>query len=341
MMGESLRNRPKITLGAVQKACGRQLVRMLVAAAIVTSGMPAAAQHTAARDTAAREDSQPSAAQPAPESTQPAAVGDDATRAAPLAASAAGEAALDERAQRHWGSGMAYLDEDNYAKALEAFEKAYELSGRPRVLLAIAVTHERRGDLGQAIATLDEYLRLAPTADNAESIRAHRDELQAQHDEQLQRMSDAKKVEGTGADTGKTRVVPRAVDGSSPSGEATHDPRVSRRSDTLKWTAFGVGVASGVAATVSGLLALKKYEELDDGCGGAGFCTERDTQTGRTMAWVSTVLTGVAVAGLGVGVWLTLDEPDGPDPRRNAAQRVHVGLAYRPSGLTSEVSWSF
>src|SRR5690606_12982059 len=96
-----------------------------------------------------------------------------------LQSSGGGEAALDERAQRHWGSGMAYLDEDDYPKALEAFEKAFELTGRPRILLAIAVTHERRGDLGQAIATLDEYLRLAPTADNAASIRAHRDELQA------------------------------------------------------------------------------------------------------------------------------------------------------------------
>lgn len=338
MMGESLRKKPKIGLGAahglvVAQLLTAPLLRLLVAqqlrrvaplanalvvVSVLMSAGPALAQPTQlAQPTAQRETVEP-------------------VERTPLAANADGEAALDERAQRHWGSGMAYLDEDNYAKALEAFEKAYELSGRPRILLAIAVTHERRGDLGQAIATLDEYLRLAPTADNSASIRAHRDELQAQHDEQVQSMNDAKKdeVKTTRADESVARATPEKQTGSvglPPRDTGAEDPA------TWRWTAFGVGVASGVAATVSGLLAWKKYDELERGCGGAGYCTDQETQTGRTMAVVSTVLTGVSVLGLGVGLWLSFDGPESSEP----TQPVHVGVAYRPSGLTSEVSWSF
>jgi tetratricopeptide (TPR) repeat protein len=317
MMGESLRKKPAVTAGAVQKVCALQLLHAFVAASLLTYATPALAQGPASE--AVRE----------PETSTP------------LAANASGEAALDERAQRHWGSGMAYLDEGDYAKALEAFDKAFALSGRPRILLAIAVTHERRGDLGHAIASLDEYLRLAPNANNAASIRTHRDELQAQHDEQLQHMSDAKHDEGKTAGTTKPALVPSTSERSGASLDATQDPRSSQTSSTLRWTAFGVGIASGVAATVSGALAWKKYGELEDGCGASGFCSEQEMQTGRTMAWVSTVLSGVAVVGLGVGVWLSLDEPPSPKAKSAATQQVHVGLAYRPSGLTSQVSWSF
>lgn len=318
MMGESLRRKPEFEPGAVHT----QAWRRFVVAALLTSSTPVLAQPT-------------TPAQPNPAE---AAAAEAAPPAAPLAASGAGEAALDERAQRHWGSGMAYLDEDDYTKALEAFEKAYELSGRPRILLAIAVTHERRGDLGQAIVTLDEYLRLAPTADNAESIRAHRDELQAKHDQQLQEMSEAKKDERVIAGP----VIPDGEDGDFQASGAqavpTSDAQERRRS-TLRWTAFGVGVASGVAATVSGLLTMKKYDELQERCD-VGLCSRQDTRTGRTMAWVSTALTGVAVVGLGVGLWLTFDDP-ADTPNAESARQLRVGLAYRPSGLTSEVSWSF
>lgn len=314
MTGESLRNVASMTPGAAhRKAHGKQLLHRAMLASVL--GVFAALTPGEAT------------AQEAPTSDH-----------APLENKAPGDADLDERAQRHWGSGMAYLEEGDYSKALEAFDKAFQLSGRARILLAIAVTHERRGDLGQAMATLDEYLRLAPDADNSEAIRAHRDELQAQHDEQVQRMNDAQREEATVVGT----VESDSASNTQPDSNVGHAaPRNDARgSDALRWTAFGVGVASGVAATVSGVLAWKKHDELEGSCGATGFCSERQTQPARTMAWVSTVLTGVAVAGLGVGIWLTLDPPR-TEAEPHAAQRLYVGLGCRPAGLTSEVSWSF
>jgi Tetratricopeptide repeat len=291
----------------------------IVVCSIVVHSPYAHAQHDAAAD---------SEIPPETSSSSPA-------QTASLDDSAQGEAALDERAQRHWGSGMAYLDEGEFDKALEAFQKAYELSGRPRILLGIAVTHEQRGDLQQAVKTLDQYLRLAPTAKNAAAITTHRDELLARYQEQLRLMHEAKRDESKPAPTGSADPVVTHTEGTR-SPPAPH-PTPTERSPVLKWSALGVGVASGVAATVSGVLAWQTSKDLEETCGSTRSCSQKETEPGRTMALVSTVLTGVAVLGLGVGVWLSLGDEDHP----STDDQLKVGLHYRPSGLTSEVSWRF
>lgn len=249
------------------------------------------------------------------------------------------ESDLDERAQRHWGSGMAYLEENDYAKALEAFEKAYELSGRARILVAIAVAHERRGDLPAAIAALDEYLRLAPTASNATEISELRGELEKKHQAQLRQMREAEHEEEATPSTPPPPVTePPPIEGAGSVDRPDADDPPSSRS-ALKWSALGVGVAAGVAATVSGLLAAQEYDELKTGCGATRSCTELETQTGSTMAWVSTALTGVAAIGLGVGIWLVLDEPS-PSVSPDSGS-VAWGLHCGATGVVSDIRWSF
>lgn len=251
----------------------------------------------------------------------------------------AADSDLDERAQRHWGSGMAYLEENNYDKALEAFQKAYELSGRPRILVAIAVAHERRGDLAAAIAALDEYLRLAPTATNAEEISKLRADLDRKHQQQLREMRDAKRQEQTQPPASdRAASAPGTVGHAGPVESPPVEAHHSNRS-ALKWSALGVGVAAGVAATVSGLLAAQEYDELKAGCGSTQSCIPRETQTGSTMAWVSTALTGVAALGLGVGIWLVLDEP-APSVSPNSGG-VTWGIHGGATGVASDVRWSF
>ncbi|HMJ16431.1 MAG TPA: tetratricopeptide repeat protein, partial [Polyangiaceae bacterium] len=77
-------------------------------------------------------------------------------------AARAQEASADELARRHFESGVAYLQESDYANALKAFEKSYELSKRPEILLNIATVHERQGNLRLAVTTLQQYLATAP-----------------------------------------------------------------------------------------------------------------------------------------------------------------------------------
>ncbi|HVJ21724.1 MAG TPA: hypothetical protein VM686_40245, partial [Polyangiaceae bacterium] len=67
---------------------------------------------------------------------------------------AAQSSSSDEMARRHFESGVAYLEESDYDNSLKAFEKAYELSKRPAILLNIATVQERKGDIAGAVTTL-------------------------------------------------------------------------------------------------------------------------------------------------------------------------------------------
>ena len=86
-------------------------------------------------------------------------------------ARAAAQASSDDLARRHFDSGAAYLQESDYENALKAFEKAYELSKRPAILINIATVEERRGNLDGAIAALRKYLELEPNGEHAETTR--------------------------------------------------------------------------------------------------------------------------------------------------------------------------
>src|SRR5690242_2248315 len=57
------------------------------------------------------------------------------------------QSTADDLAKSHFQSGAAYFEEGDYDNALKAFQKAYELSKRPEILLNIASVRERQSDL--------------------------------------------------------------------------------------------------------------------------------------------------------------------------------------------------
>src|SRR3954469_4123063 len=77
----------------------------------------------------------------------------------------------DDLARRHFDSGVAYLEESDYDNALKAFQKAYELSKRPEILLNIATVHERQGALPSAVAALKGYLEASPQGQHVETVK--------------------------------------------------------------------------------------------------------------------------------------------------------------------------
>src|SRR5258706_7672870 len=77
----------------------------------------------------------------------------------------------DDLARRHFDSGVAYLEESDYDNALKAFQKAYDLSKRPEILLNIATVHERQSDLPSAVASLQAYLEAAPQGEHVETVK--------------------------------------------------------------------------------------------------------------------------------------------------------------------------
>ena len=239
----------------------------------------------------------------------------------------------DARAKRHWHSGMAYLEEGEPTSALAAFNKAYQLSGRPSILLAIAAAHEQRGDLARAIAALRRYLTHASDATKADKVRARIDALQKKYDAELAALRRARE-----RDSGLSTNVQAVQTPKSPSpAGATEASTGTHDSSPLLWTSLAVGTAAAAGAVALGLAANHEYNALESECGGQ--CSAAATAHGRSLALTSTLLTGLAALGFGVGSWLALSEPERPPEQVSWTPKVQVTAS--PWGGHSQVRWGF
>jgi hypothetical protein len=100
---------------------------------------------------------------------------------------------------------------------------------------------------------------------------------------------------------------------------------------------LGVGGLLGGASLVTGLVANAKYNDAEDSCG--PHCSDSRLSGSRTFAITSTVLTGAAVLGVGLGVALLLTtESDGDELGRNAPR---FDVALGPSAAAASAAWSF
>lgn len=76
------------------------------------------------------------------------------------------------------------FEESDYDNALKAFQKAYELSKRPEILLNIATVHERQGALPSAVAALKGYLEASPQGEHVETVKLRIQNLEKRLQEQ-------------------------------------------------------------------------------------------------------------------------------------------------------------
>jgi Tetratricopeptide repeat len=205
----------------------------------------------------------------------------------------------DELARRHFESGAAYFAEAEYEDALKAFRKAYELSNRPEILLNIAVVDERMGRLNEAVEALNEYLLKNPDAPEIETVRLRRDNLakRAETEPQAQTAAEksraGEKSKGADASAGEPGSQPNAAEDTEPK-SPNHVPA---------YVALSLGALTGIGAAITGLGAQAEFHDLEDRCA-TRKCDADDTSSGRAMALSSTVLTGVSIVSVGVGVWL-------------------------------------
>ncbi len=234
----------------------------------------------------------------------------------------------DELARRHFESGAAYFAEAEYEDALKAFIKAYELSNRPQILLNIAVVQERLGNLQGAVDSLDEYLTKNPEDPEVETIRLRRENLQRRLDEQLKQEP---------APAPSPAVPAPEPPRSEPASPATPPPAPPPEPNRVPaYVSLSVGALAGVGAALTGIGANSEYRSLEDEC--SGHCSSEQTNTGKTLALTSTILTGVSVLGLGAGIvlWVTADPAE--DERATSAKLdVNVGS----SGAFASARWRF
>jgi tetratricopeptide (TPR) repeat protein len=232
----------------------------------------------------------------------------------------------DELARRHFDSGAAYLEESDYDNALKAFEKAYELSHRPEILLNIATVQERRGDLAAAISALEQYLQADPNGERAETTRLRLQNLQ----KRLAESPPAAAAPAAAPQAASPPPAPPPAAAPAPPPEPPPKPN-----HVPAYIAFGVGGVGLVTAVVTGIVANSKYQDAKTTC--SPHCSDAQISSAKSLALVSTIATGVAVVGAGVG--LTLFLTSSSSPSASAAPRVR--LAFGPGGPRATASFGF
>lgn len=229
----------------------------------------------------------------------------------------------DDLARRHFESGMAYLEESDYDSAVTAFQKAFELSKRPEILLNLATVHERKSDLDAAIVALQAYLEAAPEGDHVTTVKLRLQNLEKRRGEQRASPTEA-----------PAPLAPAPVPAPSQRPSPTPYPGPSRMPAFIS---LGVGGLFGGGALATGIVAKAKFDDAKNTCGHG--CRDDQVSSSRAFALTSTVLAGAAVLGVGLGVALLLTTPEREVEGAQIAPRWDVALS--PQSAAASAAWTF
>ncbi|RYZ01770.1 MAG: hypothetical protein EOO73_34380 [Myxococcales bacterium] len=241
------------------------------------------------------------------------------------------QSSSDELARRHFESGVAYLEESDYEAAIVAFQKAYDLSKRPEILLNLATVQERKSDPGAALTALRAYLQAAPQGEHVTTVQLRIQNLE-------------KRLREQGASPAAPAPSPppppppaRVESAPAPVLSPPAPPSAARPSRLPAFIALGAGGLLGAGALATGLVAKAKYDDAEETCGHA--CRDDQLSGSRAFALTSTALTGAAALGIGLGVVLLLTTPE---PKTEAA-RLAPGwdVTVSPQAAAASARWTF
>ncbi len=154
------------------------------------------------------------------------------------------QAEKDEQARQAYLRGRELFDAKSFDESAEEFRKAYELSGRPILLLSIASAHERAGRFDLALRTLRDYRPFATDEDVGEvDFRIQSIEGRIQALEQAKSPPEDDK--------------PLVLKKTAPPAEKTSLA-------TVGWVLTGVGVASAITGGVFYALGEQKHRDVAD-----------------------------------------------------------------------------
>lgn len=218
-----------------------------------------------------------------------------------------------ERARAAFREGEQAYYAGRFAEALDRFSLAYELSARAELLYNIGTAHDRLGHGALALRAYREYLDARPEAPNREFVLARIAVLEnpgaAQEPLVGEPGPSGEPEPSSGAesevDEGEGEAGERESGGGAPvSGDlAEHD---SGGPSVAGIALLGTAGAAGIAAVVTGVMALGQRSDLDEQCPG-GDCDpalqgELDRLDRLTIS--TDVLIGVAAVAATVGVVL-------------------------------------
>jgi tetratricopeptide (TPR) repeat protein len=240
----------------------------------------------------------------------------------------------DENARRHFESGAAYLQQSDNDNALREFQAAYALSKRPALLLNIANVYERMGKPKEAVDTLTKYLEADPKA-------ADRTTQETRIANLKKRIESEPPPPAASASAAPVPSAPPATSSSVPPPPVDTTLKPARAPNrTGAYVLLGVGGASAVGAIITGIIAKGKFDKADHGSSACKpNCPDDTVSPIKSMALVSTILSGVAVVSVGVGGVLFFTAKPPASDAASAAPSLQAGVA--PGGGKVEATWRF
>lgn len=210
----------------------------------------------------------------------------------------------------------------HWRTALEAFQKAYTLSGDPALLFNIAQAHRQAGDLGEALTAYRSFLRERPDAPNRELVEARIADLEAQL--KVAKVKEptvapelAKPDKPDKATPPPTTVLPPVVPPppptvvvvTQPGSTATTPPPSASSGRWLAWTGVGATALAATGAIIAGLSVNSRYDSLVSTCGGLpDGCSSSQVDGVRSRVLLTNILwgvTGVLAVGTGLTFYFT------------------------------------
>ena len=238
----------------------------------------------------------------------------------------------DENARIHFESGAAYLKQSDNENALREFQAAYSLSKRPTLLLNIANVYERMGKPKEAVDTLTKYLDEDPKTPDRMTVETRITNLK----KRLEALPPSPPPSASSSAAPPASTAPLAPVAPPPAPESSRSASAPNR--VPAYIAFGVGGAAAIAAVATGLAAKAKFDDAHDNCKPS--CSDDTVNSIKSLALVSDVLTGVAVAGVGVGAILFFTgKPARSEAARASKPSLRAGVG--PGGGKLEVTWHF
>lgn len=236
--------------------------------------------------------------------------------APPPSAEEANQAANDAAARSRFEAGFTFYEAGRFEEALPEFQAAWQLSQRPAMLINIANAAERSLQFSVAVDALRLYLERAPDSPDREATerRIARDESTV------------------------ARAVAAAQPTPAPAPVVLPAPEPTDGAPVAAIVTLSAGGALAIGAVITGLLAHGTYGDLQTVCVEGACPPDRasDLSTGKTLALVSTILTGAAIVAGGVGLlMLFLSGSDDEAPETRARLELAPGPAL--VGATARV----
>ena len=228
-----------------------------------------------------------------------------------------------DRAHTVFLSGKQYLDESNYDKAISYFNDAYSIDCSVHAILPIIATaYERKGDKGEAVRALEEYLRRAPSAPDREHIERRIKNLNDQLSHEPPPVAPTPSATAPAAPTAtapspvSTAAAQPSVAPPPPAASASAPPPADEghaSSSTGPWILTGIGGALAIGGAVMLGVGASNISSATKACNGGRTDCPPDVaskgNSGRTLETVGVAVLVPGAVALGAGViWLIVQK---------------------------------